>query len=59
MGADRVHPSIGKVLIEGDDDGEVALGPVEDGIVRRALQSHVVDVPHFPMRLAFLHKLAY
>jgi hypothetical protein len=32
-----VHPRIGKVFIEGDDDGEIALRPLEDCVVRGAL----------------------
>jgi hypothetical protein len=58
MGSGGVHPRVGKVLIEGDNDGEVALRPVEDGIVGSAIQSYVGNVPHLPMWLTFPHKLA-
>ena len=58
VGSGGVHPRVGKVLIEGDNDGEVALRPMEDGVIARALQSHVGNVPHLPMWLAFPHKLA-
>lgn len=37
VGASRVHPCIGKVFIEGDDDGEIALRPLEDCVVSGAL----------------------
>jgi len=37
VGADRVHPRISEVLIEGDHDGLVPLRPLEDCLIRRAV----------------------
>ena len=59
VGAGGVHRRIGKVLIEGDDNRAITLRPIEDSLVRRAPQPHVVDVPNLPLRLALPRKLAY
>ena len=59
MGTSREHPRIGDIVIEGDDVGEIALRPLEDCVVRSAVQSNVVDVPHLPMRLPLSRELTH